>query len=65
MSATRRVVLVRPAGVPGIDGLGAALRAAGAEVRELELARAGDHDALLDALEQGYMPVVLKTPAGG
>ena len=66
MSAAKRVVLVRPAGVPAIDGLGEALRGAGAQVRELELAPApsGDFAALLDALEEGFMPVVLKVPAG-
>jgi hypothetical protein len=41
--------------------LAAALRAAGAEVREINLA--GSSDEVLDALEQGYMPVVLKPPA--
>lgn len=37
VSAGRRVVLVRPAGVPAVDGLVEALREAGAQVRELEL----------------------------
>jgi len=65
MSAAKRVVLVRPAGVPAIDGLGEALRGAGAQVRELELAPSGDYAPLLDALEEGFMPVVLKVPASG
>ncbi|MCL4701295.1 MAG: hypothetical protein OZ920_01780 [Burkholderiales bacterium] len=65
MSAGRRVVLVRPAGVPAVDGLVEALREAGAQVRELELAPSGDFAALLDALEEGFMPVVLKAPAAG
>ncbi|KAA0219441.1 MAG: hypothetical protein DWB43_07160 [Lautropia sp.] len=65
VSAGRRVVLVRPAGVPAVDGLVEALREAGAQVRELELAPSGDFAALLDALEEGFMPVVLKAPAAG
>jgi len=65
MSAAKRVVLVRPAGVPAVDGLGEALRDAGVQVRELELARSGDCAALLDVLEEGFMPVVLKAPADG
>ncbi|ODS98353.1 MAG: hypothetical protein ABS56_05725 [Lautropia sp. SCN 69-89] len=69
MSAAKRVVLVRPAGVPAVDGLGEALRDAGAQVRELELAPSGapsaDYAALLDAMEEGFMPVVLKAPADG
>lgn len=73
MSAAKRVVLVRPVGVPAVDGLGEALRDAGAQVRELELAPSGapsaapsaDYAALLDALEEGFMPVVLKAPADG
>lgn len=65
VSAGRRVVLVRPAGVPAVDGLVEALREAGAQVRKLELAPSGDFAALLDALEEGFMPVVLKAPAAG
>jgi len=63
MSGTRRVLLIRPEGVAGVAGLGEALREAGAEVRELDLS--GDYGPLLDALEQGFVPVVLKTPASG
>ncbi len=65
VSAGRRVVLVRPTGVPAVDGLVEALREAGAQVRKLELAPSGDFAALLDALEEGFMPVVLKAPAAG
>ncbi len=65
MSAARQVILVRPAGVPAVDGLGDALREAGAQVRELALAGPDDCAALLDALEDGFVPVVLKAPAGG
>ncbi|MCZ7560630.1 MAG: hypothetical protein M5U30_11660 [Burkholderiaceae bacterium] len=65
MNAAKRVLLVRPAGVPAVDGLAAALRDAGAQVREFELAPSGDCAALLDALEEGFMPVVLKAPADG
>ena len=36
-----------------------------AQVRKLELAPSGDFAALLDALEEGFMPVVLKAPAAG
>jgi hypothetical protein len=62
MTEIRRVVLIDPlAGVACMPELAAALRAAGAEVREINLA--GSSDEVLDALEQGYMPVVLKPPA--
>ncbi len=38
--------------------LAAALKNAGADVRELDIAQG--YDAVLDALEDGFMPVVLK-----
>lgn len=59
MSAGKRVLLINPASVPAIPGLAEALRAAGAQVREMNT---DDCGALLDALEQGWMPVVLKAP---
>lgn len=62
MSETKKVVLIDPlAGAAQLPGLAAALQAAGAEVREISLA--GNFGEVLDALEQGYMPVVLKKPA--
>lgn len=60
MSAGKQVLLIDPAAAPAMPGLAEALRAAGAEVREMKL---DDYEALLDALEQGFMPVVLKPPA--
>lgn len=63
MSEARRVLLIRPGGVAGVAGLGEALREAGAEVREIDLS--GEYGPLLDALEQGFVPVVLKTPVSG
>jgi hypothetical protein len=60
MSESKRVVLIDPlAGVACMPGLAEALRAAGAQVREMNL---DDYGALLDALEQDWMPVVLKAP---
>lgn len=64
MSETKRVVLIDPlAGAGRMPELAEALRAAGAEVREIGLGGDGDYGAVLDALEQGFMPVVLKVPA--
>lgn len=62
MSANKRVVLVHLAWPPAGDALAAALRAAGAEVRDVNVA---DSETLLDALEQGWKPVVLKPSAIG
>ena len=63
MSETKRVVLIAPhAGAAPLPGLAEALRAAGAEVREVGLG-GGDYGSVLDALEQGFLPVVLKAPA--
>ncbi len=59
MSTAKRVILINPATVPVMPGLAEALRAAGAQVREMNL---DDYGALLDALEQDWMPVVLKVP---
>ena len=59
MSAQKRVLLINPTAEPATSGLADALRAAGAEVLELRL---DDYDAVLDALKQDWMPVVLKAP---
>jgi len=59
MSTGKKVLLINPATVRVMPGLAESLRAAGAEVREMNL---DDFGALLDALEQGWMPVVLKAP---
>lgn len=65
MSARKRLLLIYTAQEPGPqslamywDQLAQALRARGAEVEELELER--DPNALLDRLEAGAVPVVLK-----
>ena len=60
MSTGKQVLLIDPEATPAMPGLAEALRAAGAEVREMKL---DDYGALLDALAQGFMPVVLKPPA--
>jgi hypothetical protein len=60
MSTGKQVLLINPEATPAMPGLADALRAAGAEVREMRL---DDCEALLDALAQGFMPVVLKAPA--
>jgi hypothetical protein len=60
MSTGKQVLLINPDAAPAMPGLAEALRAAGAEVREMNL---DDYGALLDALAQGFMPVVLKAPA--
>ncbi|MDT3705515.1 MAG: hypothetical protein ROZ09_01730 [Thiobacillus sp.] len=59
MSAGKQVLLINPHAAPVMPGLAEALRAAGAEVREMNM---DDYGALLDALAQGFMPVVLKAP---
>lgn len=59
MSAQKRVLLINPTSEPAIPGLADALRSAGAEVMELRL---DAYDAVLDALKQDWMPVVLKVP---
>lgn len=59
MNTGKRVVLVNPPAAPAMPGLAEALRAAGAQVQEVTM---DDYGALLDALEQDWMPVVLKAP---
>lgn len=59
MNGTKKIILIDPlAGAARMPGLAAALRDAGAEVRELDLAEG--YGAVLDALEQDFLPVVLK-----
>ncbi|HMM46502.1 MAG TPA: hypothetical protein PKC12_00795 [Thiobacillaceae bacterium] len=58
MSTGKQVLLINPEAAPAMPGLADALRAAGAEVKEMNL---DDYGALLDALAQGFTPVVLKT----
>lgn len=60
MSTGKQILLINPEAEPAMPGLADALRAAGAEVRELNL---DDYGAVLDTLAQGFMPVVLKAPA--
>lgn len=59
MSAQKRVLLINPTAESAAPGLADALRVAGAEVLELRL---DAYDAVLDALKQDWMPVVLKAP---
>ncbi len=59
MNTEKRVLLVNPSAASAMPGLAEALRAVGAQVREMNL---DDYGALLDALEQDWMPVVLKAP---
>lgn len=62
MNKTKRILLLDPlAGAAHLPGLAEALREAGAEVREIRLTH--DYGAVLDALEQEFIPVVLKTSA--
>jgi hypothetical protein len=63
---SRRILLIEPlagAGAGPAPALAKALRGAGAQVRQLALP--GQADAVLDAIEQGWLPVALKSPAGG
>jgi len=63
MNSTRRILLIEPLeDASAAARLADALRRAGAEVRQLALP--GQADAVLDAIEQGWMPVALKSPAG-
>ncbi len=64
MNTEKRVVLVNSSAAPAMPGLAEALRAAGAQVQEMKLddLKLDDYGALLDALEQDWMPVVLKAP---
>lgn len=59
MSTNKQVILINAYPTTLLPDLVQALLAQGAQVREIGL---GDLDALLDALDQGWMPVVLKAP---
>ena len=62
MSTPARIVLVHTASAGGAapHPLAEALRSLGASVRELPLA--APYDALLDAIEAGWLPVACKPP---
>lgn len=59
MNVNKKVLLLELSPGQGLPGLAEALRKAGAEVRQMGME---DCNAVLDALEQGWMPVVLKQP---
>lgn len=59
MSTNKQIVLINPTAEAILPELAGALRERGAEVKEMQL---GDFNAVLDLLEQGWMPVVLKKP---
>ena len=59
MSVNKKVLLLELSGRQAMPGLAEALQQAGAEVMRMGLE---DCNAVLDALEQGWMPVVLKPP---
>lgn len=63
MKTERKVLLLEEAGAAPEDAraLGDALRAEGASVRRLALA--APYDELLDALADGWLPVLLSPPA--
>ena len=55
----KRILLIDPfGGSARMPGLATALSNAGAEVLEMDFTKG--YDAVLDALEDGFMPVVLK-----
>ncbi len=64
MNAPRRILLIDPLG-DGHEDVGAplarALERAGAQVRRISLP--GQAEAVLDAIEQGWLPVALKPTA--
>lgn len=64
MNTARRILLINPLGESDIDAyvpLAQALERAGAQVRRISLP--GQAEAVLDAIEQGWMPVALKPTA--
>lgn len=64
MNAPRRILLIDPLGDGRVDTgvlLAQALKRAGAQVRRISLP--GQAEAVLDAIEQGWMPVALKPAA--
>lgn len=63
MTAPRRILLIDPLGDDrAAEPLAQALERAGAQVRRIALP--GQAEAVLDAIEQGWMPVALKPAAG-
>ncbi len=58
--SVKKVLLLELSPEQALPGLAEALQRAGAEVRRMRLE---DCNAVLDAIEQGWMPVVLKPPA--
>lgn len=61
MNVNKKVLLLELSSGQSLPGLAEALQKAGAEVRQMGLE---DCNAVLDALEHGWMPVVLKPPVG-
>lgn len=64
MNTPRRILLIDPLGGGHQDVgslLAQALERAGAQVRRISLP--GQAEAVLDAIEQGWLPVALKPPA--
>lgn len=64
MNTPRRILLIDPLGDSHVDAgvpLAQALERAGAQVRRISLA--GQAEAVLDAIEQGWVPVALKPTA--
>jgi len=64
VNTARRILLIDPLGKSDIDAsvpLAQALERAGAQVRRISLP--GQAEAVLDAIEQGWMPVALKPTA--
>lgn len=63
MNTPRRILLIDPLGDGPVDvavPLAKALERAGAQVRRISLP--GQAEAVLDAIEQGWLPVALKSP---
>lgn len=60
MNVNKKVLLLELSPGHSMPGLAEALQRAGAEVKQMGVE---DCNAVLDALEQGWMPVVLKQPA--
>ena len=64
MNTPRRILLIDPLGDRDVEvavSLAQALERAGAQVRRISLP--GQAEAVLDAIEQGWMPVALKPMA--
>jgi hypothetical protein len=64
VNTSRRILLIDPLGDGHVDAgvpLAQALERAGAEVRRISLP--GQAEAVLDAIEQGWVPIALKPTA--